>query len=261
MSRSTRHNAANKEAKNFDTANEQNANLENITLADIYKVITQVDDKVSTLSSKFDSLDNRTSKLENENKKLKEDITALRSRLSTAEFGVNQVQQKQFEKYITISNIPQIENENLAETVIKAINLLQVEINQNNITYCKRIVAKGNNVPLIVAEFDTLELKETILEFAKTSGPILPEQLYPVGTFQSNSNRNPQKIFFKQYITSYTHKLLQEAKKLRVNYTIAYIWQNSGIVFLRLTPKSKIFKLKSFQDLDSFITSELNTNN
>lgn len=264
MFRSTRSNASNNE--NNIKANEptnENSNPENITLRDIFKAITKVDANVSTLSAKFDCLDNRTSKLEEENKKLKEDISVLTSRLSTAEFNINQTQEKQFEKYITISNIPVVHNENLSEVIIKAVNLLQVDINHQNITYCKRIGTKGKNAPLIIAELDTYALKETILEFAKKSGPLLPSQIYPsaISQLKANGIEKLQKIFINKYMTSYTHRLLQEVKKLRVNHTIEFIWQSSGIVFVRLTHKSKIFKLKSFEDLNTFAATQLNKNN
>lgn len=256
----------NKDSRNTDgDVNEEIGNTtnapENITLADIYKLISKVDGTVSTLSTKFDCLDNRTTKLENENKKLKEDITNLNARLSSAEYSINQSQQKQFEKYITISNIPVVEQENLFEIVINAINLLRIEISKTNILQCKRIGSKSKNIPLIIVEFDSLELKDTVLDIAKRSGPILSSQIYPEGASSNPDRENNRKIFINQYMTTYTQQLLQEAKKLREKYNIEYIWQNRGIILIRLTQKSKIYKIKSFEDLDRFIDTQLINNN
>lgn len=265
MSRYTRNNstiaqnvnavAAGDNRKNAEIIHPNPAQEQEPTLKDIYKLIAKVDSTVSNLSTKFDNLDIRTSKLEKENVELKEDIVILQSRLCDTENYIQHIQQKQFENYITILNLPVSQNENLPELVISAVALLQIEISKENIRVCKRIGGYGGNyTPLTLVEFDTNNLKETILEIAKKSGPILPEQLGFAGTTSTGN----QKVLFGQYITKYTQQLLRETKKLRTKHQIEYIWQNYGTVLIKLSQNSKtIFKIKTFEDLNKFINSQL----
>lgn len=244
---------SNKKNNTGDTNQNQNPEP---SLKDIYTLIAKVDTTVSNLSSKFDNLDSRTTNLEKENTKLKEDIAILHTRLCSTEKSFNEIQQKQYENYITISNLPVTENENITELVIAAVALLQIEISKENISFCKRIGGFGGKfTPLIIVQFDSNTLKETILQFAKTSGPILPEQ---INIASSQSNSSNQKIRFGQYITRYTQQLLTEAKQLRSKHKIDFIWQNRGTVLIKLTQNSKtIHKIKTFEDLNKFITSHL----
>lgn len=279
MSRSTRSQIVlNNNKTTDDISNNGNDNFsENPSLSDIYKLISKVDNNVSTLSSKFDTLNIRTTKLEKENVNLKKDVTFLQSQLYTAEINIVQIQQKQFERYITISNIPLVKNENLPGVIISAVGLLKIEISKNNISFCKRIGGHtGKYIPLIVVELDSVELKETILEISKNSGPILYDQLNaenPISE-QPNSSKNInyidqytnvdfedrlKKIIFGQYITTHTQRLLQEARKLQTQHKIDFIWQDRGTILIKFNKDSKkIHKIKTSEDLRKFITSNQN---
>lgn len=240
-------------------------NVNNPSLTDIYNLISKVDDTVSNLSTKFDALDYRTTNLEIENAALKEKVTILHNRLSITEYNIYQLQQKQFENYITISNLPFEENENLIDSVIAAIRLLHIDVDKENIVFCKRIGGHNNQfVPLVIVEFENNNLKETVLDIAKRSGPILPSQLRITGkgpavpTQTSDSGDKLYKILFGQYQTNYTRQLLKEARKLRLKHGIDFIWQDRGTILIKFNKDSKkTYRIKTFEDLHKFITLNL----
>lgn len=72
---------------------------------------------------------------------------------------------------------------------------------------------------------------------------------------------NDSKIYIRESLTSYTSTLLWQAKKsLKETIICKYVWCKDGIVKARKTDKSKVYNIRSINDIERMV-SELDNSN
>lgn len=113
--------------------------------------------------------------IEKEIKTLRDENANLSKRLINIETFFYQQLQQQLQNHITIHRIPKQTNEDLNTTVINTIKTLNIDINKESIITTHTMNATSNNTapPIIVVEFNTITIKQQIMQTYKTNGPII----------------------------------------------------------------------------------------
>lgn len=216
------------------------------TMKDVMAKLNELIQSVEYLSSQQEESLRRLILLEKENKTLSEANINLNTRLANIETFFFQQQQQQLKNHITIHGIKPEQGEDLKETIIKTIKIINVDITKDSIQSARRMKSNNNTTTptIIIAELSTNDIKNKILQNAKTNGPIMLNQLK-----NSNNNEN-RKIFINEYLNNYTKTLYENAKKLKITNQYKFIWVKHGNIYIRKTEMSNIIRVKHQNDIE-----------
>lgn len=215
-------------------------------------VMTKLNDLVNSINH-MSSLQDETLKrlvaLKKENKTLKETNNSLNTRLANMESFFYQQQQQQLVNHVTIHGIKREQGEDLHQTIINAIKIININIVKEDIRSARRMNNNNNintNTPtIIIAELRNTEMKNLILQTAKTNGPIMLNQL------KQSPNAESKKIYINEYLNNYTKSLYENAKKLKLNNQFKFVWVKHGNIFVRRNETSNIIRVKHQNDIDN----------
>lgn len=132
-----------------------------ISQKELIIILKDMQKSLSFLSDGYDDYKRQLINLEKENVALKEENKILNKRLSQIETDYYNSQQNLLQKTITIHGLSKEKNENIKKVIIDAGKVLNVEIKESNIISYRTMNNKTPR-PIIIAEFDSLELKQTI---------------------------------------------------------------------------------------------------
>lgn len=210
------------------------------------KLLHEVHKSQMFMSVQFDEFNKQ---IEDENKLLKAEVTCLRNRLAAVEMDNCALQQEIYRKYLYISGVPQVENENLNKIILDLASITNTNINNTNVISCRRDTTKSskpNIHPQIVVELDTILTKDNFLANHKVHGPIFQQQI------NKNINNNNAKIYLNEYLSNMNKKLLYEAQQLKPKHNIKYVWTKNGNVYLRENDTSRIIRIKNLDQITNF---------
>ena len=84
-------------------------------------------------------------------------------------------------------------------------------------------------MPIIIAEFNQIQIKEKMQLNFKTNGPPIHKQILKT----NDTVNNNRKIYINDYLCPYKKQLFEEAKKLKEKFNFKYVWNKNGNLFLR----------------------------
>lgn len=205
-------------------------------LADFQESLTYCCDKIDTyeievksLQTKVKEVEKKNVRLENQNKHLENEIGALKQRF-------NEQEQKQLANQVEITGMACDENENGLNIAVKIANMLNLK--KDRITAAIRIPPKNDK--------DHERLMVTLMD-EETASSWIEKSRYSRGTSEKNT-ASEQNIIVRRALTPYFKTLLWKAKsELKDDYR--FIWCKQGKVFVRKTEKSKIFVIRSEEDI------------
>jgi hypothetical protein len=82
------------------------------------------------------------------------------------------------------------------------------------------------------------------MDALKSHGPLLLRQIF--------QHEKDDRIYIRDELTPFFHKLSYECRKLKKEFGFQFCWFKNGKVMLRKAEKSKIYSFSSFLDLDDF---------
>lgn len=236
---------------------------------DLYVAVNEIKTSVAAilqsqefLSFKFDELSRKQCDIEKENIALRKEVNELQSKVTNLETEHVKMHQHVFKNVVTIAGVPYDKQENLYEVVNAVTSILNVQTADTQLVNCKRLInAKNKLTPSIYVEFASNKTKTELMMKYKENGPIMLKQYIPNVNDILSPLKPTSKIIFNNYICNFTMNLLAEAKKLKERYSLKYVWQNNGTVFLKQSDKSKTFYVNSSNDLKKIDLTLSNTEN
>lgn len=234
--------------------NQQNENpfnlidKDNPTMKDLYNILTDLVQSFNFLAESNDEFKTRIKQLEDENKSLKNETEQLHRRVQYIEADYYNEQQQKLQNHITLHGIPQQKPEEITNTVIKIGQILKVDITPLNIKSFRTMNNQNrtNSSPIIIVEFNELQMKHNIQQNYKNNGPIILSQLF---NSNNNNNKDQQKVYLNDYLCSYVKSLLEQTKKIKEICKIKFVWTKNGCVYARYNEKSPIIKIKNYKNI------------
>lgn len=212
--------------------------------------VNKIEASYNSLVSKFDELEVKFNSIIVENQELKEDKVKDRSLIFYLESQLDQIKQQKLDNNVLIAGIPNkdIHPEQIFE---KITNVLKLSLSINDLIKLEFIDTskekhlksqqQHNSNPLLLINFKQHSSKTLFMQKKKEIKMIFAEQL----GFDGFENQ----IYFRDHLTSFKSYLLREARIIKNNNNYKYLWVKDGSIFMRQDDKSKVFSIRSKNDL------------
>ena len=232
-------------------ASEESVN-ETPSLADVWKVLTEIKTNMEKLVLDVEFTKGQVDFLVKENKGLKskvkyleEQVKASKKELEDMEQRLDEVEAKHndLEQYtrkfnLVIHGIPEREEEDNIENVIKLGKLLEVNLYSGDIDIVHRMKTKSKDKPRpIIARFSNYNAKSKLY---KARLNLRNVDLQDLGA---------EKIFINENLTAWRAELFKEARKVKKKYNNGKTWTVDGKIFLKTDLTAKVLKIDSYEDL------------
>jgi len=202
-------------------------------------------DSVSFLSDKFDDFGKQLQELlltvkemREENRILKKQNVRLNNDVISLVNRVNTLEQKAFDNFIEIIGVPEIKDENCADTT-KTI-LAKLEVN-STVSKAFRVPSKIlNNPRKLVAELSTSQCSSnTIINSRKQK---------PTGNmFSENWGKGP--IYVNNYLTFFNRNLLFKTKAFAREASYKFVWFKDSKIFIKKSENHKAILIENESSL------------
>ncbi|XP_078374344.1 uncharacterized protein LOC144657857 [Oculina patagonica] len=236
------------------------------SLADVWKVLTEIKSNTEKLVNDVDSLKVNYKELQEnlastkaqvdilvkENKGLKSKVKSLEDDLSKSkeyskemELRLDDIEARHddLEQYtrkfnLVIHGISEREDEDNVENVIELGKLLNVNLTRGDIDIVHRMNTKFKNKP-----------RPIIVRFASYNAK---NKLYKARLYLRNvtsQDLGPGKIYINENLTSWRADLFKEVRKVRKKYHNGKAWTIDGKIFFKAEFTSKAQRIDSYEDL------------
>jgi len=242
MSKATKSNWACNKCKFNVTVSSPAINSAPSTTNENYNNLT---DSVSFLSDKFDDFGKQLQELlytvkemREENRILKEQNFRLNNDVISLVNRVNTLEQKAFDNFIEIIGVPEIKDENCADTT-KSI-LAKLEVN-STVSKAFRVPSKILNKPRkLVAELSTSQCSSNAI--------INSRKLKPTGNmFSENWGTGP--IYVNNYLTFFNRNLLFKTKAFAREASFKFVWFEDSKIFIKKSENHKAILIENESSL------------
>lgn len=214
-------------------------------LSDKYDLLTG---KIDSAVKRFEALDKRITTLEKEN-------VSLKSQLSKQQNSDRQDNSHNLQKdllcNIILSGVPN-EVADVPDAVMKVATFVDDAFTQANILKAERLFEPTagkadkkviDKIPIVITMVSETAKVDLVKSFRKKVTVLAEEAGIPGGQ---------SKLIFKEHMTSFNVKLMQEAKKRKQDGKLKFVWFQNSSVLVRKDETSKIVKVTSPQDLLQF---------
>lgn len=194
---------------------------------------------------------------------LQEDKKKLQSRIDSLERTVNFLQNSRKRKYIEIVGVPEVNNSNAIESVIKICSeALDINVKKEDVDLCfvKKIKSnsssktstsvnnQNNYINIVCAKFKSMATKQNIM-----NKRIANKKKFNAGIFAKELARN--KIFINDSLSPYTRSLLKAANEFKTSNHYKYLWIRNSTILMRKLEGGPVIKINSFEDLNDTVHS------
>ncbi|KAI5634615.1 hypothetical protein NE865_12678 [Phthorimaea operculella] len=198
--------------------------------------IGKINTSVSELSKKVKILEDKVKVAEG----TQEAVLKLEARVVQLEEDLNEKNQWARLNNVEIKGVPLKDRENLFDIVSKIGSKVMFPISKQSINFLARIPSKDDKSKPIIVSFVNRYAKEDFVAAARSTRKIYPADIGLEGNNQ---------IFVNDHLTIRNKLLLNEAKKLKLQYNYQYAWVKNSKIFVRKDDHSKIIAIKNAEDL------------
>lgn len=205
-------------------------------------------EKVDTLVEYVEAMKHKITDLEKKNLNLINKNNNLEIRIKALEQKTQEAEQDKLNSSIEITGIPTTDNENLQNTV--AVIMKKLDIRNQSVQSVKRLQgsATRNDAPLLLQLKNEEEVNSWIQAAKKST--IYTSEITPNATV---SDKSGGRIFIRQALTKAYKTLLWSARqKLGLKYK--FIWVKNSKIMAREQEKSKIFTIRSEEDISNLLS-------
>lgn len=178
--------------------------------------------------------------IHSQNEKLIQENSALKSQITEIKNEMIDLQQYSRRLNIQLDNLPEVENENIQETISSVMKNLDLDLTANIVTAHRVPTIKKDKIKPLIIQFNAVNAKETFLKAAKTKRPTAD---------LVNSRLEKLPLYFNDHLCSELKKLLYECKKFKKENNFMFCWTKSGKIFLRKDEGSRVLRIKNITDL------------
>lgn len=208
-------------------------------LNEIRNEISSVKDIVTKTREDFIEVRAQIGRLEEENVFLKDEVKRLDNAGVLVEDRVIELEKYSRKNNVIISGIPYDKEENVESIVHVVAREAKVKLREFDICAAHRLHAR-NKVPDIIVKFLCNEKKNELIKSVKKC------KLEIQGI----------KIYVSDHLLGSTKVLLNEAKQLRREGRIQFVWTRNGDLFVKRTENDRSKKILFEEDLNEFRCTE-----
>lgn len=230
-------------------------------IEDLYEKLKKIDDleaSLGLLSAKYDDLVKKHDCLTKEVKNLRIENRSLKAQLtSTQELSVqnsndiNDLEQYSRRDCLEIRGVPQSKDEDTDEIVKKIGDLMDVDLDDNDISVSHRLSdgfqtrsdgVQIKRVPAIIVKFIRRSDRD---EFYSSRKKLKGKSSRDIGFTRQPS----QQIYISESLTKKNRELFNASLKAKKSHRFKFIWTSYGKICLRRDANSPVITIKSFDDL------------
>ena len=249
-------------------ATENKDETETPSLADVWRILKEIKvdteklvQEVETLKGNYEDLKDSLTFTQSQVKDLIQENLGLKSKVKTLEnqvlksktaceeleqrVGELEIKHDDLEQYtrkfnLEIHGIPEREEEDNVENVMKLGHLSGVNISRDDVDIVHRLKRKTNGAPRpIIVRFSNYRAKNELYRARLNLKKINLQEL------------NADKIFINENLTPWRANLFREARKVRRNYPNGKTWTIDGKIFLKTDINAKVQRIDCFDDLNA----------
>lgn len=205
-----------------------------------------VTDQLSTMEQSILKQNAIIKDLENKNQDLINKSKNLELRVSVLEQGMNAFEQKNLFTCLEIAGLPNIHSNEMPKMLENIASKLDVDT--NDVRSSSRLPGSKDKPGPILVEMKTPSARSQWIAASK-------EKCLTVGALMQNVSQEKaeDRVYLREALTKYVKTLLYTAKA-QLGKSFKFVWCRDGKVCARKTETSKIFYIRSVQDLNRIQT-------
>lgn len=197
--------------------------------------LTSMEQTIKKQDSKIKDLENKNYDLQNRNKNLE-------LRVNVLEQGFQEVEQQSLASTLEVAGLPEIPPNDLQ----KVIDTVAVKLNMEDreIHSAKRLPGSKDKPGPIHVELKSKMLQQQWINASK-------EKCITVGQVVADVSKEKahDRVYIREALTRYQKTLLYNAKTQLLNKSCQYVWCKHGKVYARKFKNSKIYYIRTLQDI------------
>ena len=204
-----------------------------------------------SMKVKMDSLERQTKTLAQENDRLRSESAKMNKEISDLRSSIDEQTQYTRRECLEIRGVPVSAGEDTNEIVKKIGALIEVDINDTDISISHRIPLSNNgesgSTPTrhsaIVVKFTNRRIRDC---FYKARPKLKSYNISDLGLGRYGENN----IFIQDSLTETKRKLLKNCLKFRKEQNYKFIWTYYGVIYLRRNEHTPAIRITSVGDLE-----------
>ena len=215
----------------------------------IMKKLEPIETAMNFINEQYEAILAKLNKIEEENASLKLENNALKSKLEMAVIKINEHEmsldeQEQYQRRdcVEIKGIPTTEDENTSDLVVQVADLLDVELEESDISISHRLPATDKTwsdsrgmkhpppPPIIIAKFVRREDKEN---FYKARNRLKNKTVGDLQRFNDLDLDCENQIYISESLNQRRKKLFKSCLKVKKDLNFRFISTSNGRIFLK----------------------------
>lgn len=205
-----------------------------------------ISDQYDSLNTVIKNKSKEMDALKTENEKLKTEIKYNKDTINIYKIKVEELDAKSKKKVLEFHGVPASNGENTNAIILKTCDALGLKLDPSSISSSYRIPKTKQNVntsttalpqPIIV-KFNTQTIKNNVYNLRKE---IKKETKFPVP--------GQKRLFINENLTEERRKIFKEARRMKKENKITFLWTQNGKIYLRKTKESGKINITKISDL------------
>lgn len=155
---------------------------------------------------------------------------------------LNCMRQDQLRNNMIIHGVPKLSTESMAKVIPAISKKLNMKCDTTELTV-NQIITK-NKTQLLLVKCNFIESKIEFMKLLKEQG---------LTTDQIGISGKSRKIFFTNDLTFFNLDLLKQSQILKNDHQFEFIWFQNGVILARKNKDSKIYRIKTSEDITNII--------
>lgn len=210
-------------------------------LAGLEASLEFVSDQISNMEKAIKNQDLKIEDLQNKNKDLQNRNKNLELKMCVLEQEVKQLEQKSLSTSVEIVGLPETAPKDIGQALVKVASKL--DLNVDDILSSQRLPGSKDKPGPILVEMNNKASQVQWITAGKEKRPNLA-LLFP----ETPKDKADSRIYIREALTKSLKTLLYTAKT-QLGMSHQFIWCKDGKVFVRKTGSSKIYQIRSTQDI------------
>lgn len=206
-------------------------------------------DQISAMEQSIKNQDSVIKKLEHKNEDLQNKNKNLELRVAVLEQGLRNHEQKSLSTSLEIAGLPDIPPKDVKQTLLTVA--AELDMDDNDILSYQRIPGNRDKPTSILVEMKTKPVCKQWIDASKQKCITAGKIFLDIPKEKANN-----RIYIREALTKYVKTLLYNAK-LELNKSFQFIWCKDGNVCVRKTNNSKIYYIRSLQDIKQLSQARL----
>lgn len=231
-------------------------------LKDLGSVVMKIHESQNYISMQMDDIIKHYTHMQEENKQLKKKIETVEIKTTNLEKKVNHLEslldreyQKELRNNIVIAGLPQ-NIQDKKKVILQIASKINANINSEDIQDITLLKSRNENDkknPLWSVKLNSEFAKNEMMAKKRSYKHLFTAELNEHLTQNGN-----HEIFFRHHLSQLQAKLYYEAKTIKANQNMEFLWIKNGNIFLRKNQNAKIFSISNYNDIH-FIKNTFST--